>query len=149
MDIPEIISIISLLGIGGIVGGYIQYLLNKKSQIELEIRQLNESKYRTILVWMRCVLNPEKATLFSFDGMKFPGNRTKEEIQELAAEKLIEFYYNTFLYGSDDVLVSIKNFIQNPDERKFTETAVAMRKELWKISKNRDIESYALKKIDT
>ncbi|MGA2919117.1 hypothetical protein [Methanoregula sp.] len=81
--------------------------------------------------------------------MKFPGNKTKEEIQELATEKLIEFYYNSFLYGSDDVLVSIKNFIQNPDERKFTETAVAMRKELWKISKNRDIESYALKKIDT
>jgi len=95
---------------------------------------------------MRCVLNPEKAHLFSFDGMKFPGNKTTEEIQELAKEKLVEFYYNTFLYASDEVLTSLKNFIQNPDEKKFTETAVAMRKELWKISKNRDIESYALKK---
>ena len=29
-----------------------------------------------------------------------------------------------------DALVSLKNFIQNPNEKKFTETAVAMRKEL-------------------
>jgi len=124
-------------------------LLNKRSQIELEIRQLNVSKYHTILLLMRCVINPEKTQHISFVGWKIPDNKTKEEIHELAAEKLIEFYYNSFLFASDDVLASLKNFIQNPDEKKFTETAVAMRKELWKISKNRDIESYALKIIDT
>jgi|SRR5208337_4069100 len=149
MDITEILSILSLLGVGGIVGGYIQYLLNKKSQIELEIRQSNILRYHTISLLMRCVINPEKTQSISFAGWKIPDNKTKEEIQELAAEKLLEFYYNSFLFASDDVLASLKNFIQNPDERKFTETAVAMRKELWKISKNRDIESYALKKIET
>ena len=75
----------------------------------------------------------------------FPGKRTIEEIQGLAEDKLIEYYYNTFLYASDYVLISLKNFIQNPDERKFTETAVAMRKELWKTNINRDIESFAIK----
>ena len=145
MDIPEILSILSILGVGGIVGAYIQNLLNKQTQIEFEIRQLNETKYRTILVWMRCVLTPENVYLFEFEGKSFPGNRSSSEIKELAEKKLNEYYYNTFLYASDDVLFNLKNFILSPDEKKFTETAVAMRKELWKIKENRDIRLYSIK----
>jgi hypothetical protein len=144
MEIQDLVSIIGLLGIGGIIGAYIQTLLNKQTQIELEIRQLNESKYRTILVWMRCILNPENAHLFEFEGNSFPGTRPTIEIKELAVKKLNEYYYNTFLYASDDVLFNLKNFILSPDEKKFTETAVAMRKELWKIKENRDIKLYSI-----
>jgi len=144
MEIQDFLSILTSIGIGGIIGAYIQNLLSKKTQIESEIRQLNESKYRTILVWMRCVLNPEKASLFTFEGKGIPDTMTTDEIQKLAKAKVIEFYYNTLLYGSDEVLFSLKGFIQNPDEKKFTETAVAMRKELWKIHKIPDTELYSI-----
>jgi len=145
MEISDIISIIGVLGIGGIIGAYITNLLNKRTQIELEIRQLNEEKYRTILVWMRCLLYPDKAQLFSFEGKSLPENLSTSDIKELAKNKVVEYYYNTLLYGSDDVLVKLKNFIQTPSDVSFTETAVAMRNELWKIKKSREIELYAIK----
>ena len=97
------------------------------------------------MVWMRCLLYPDKARLFSFEGKALPENLSTSDIKELAKNKVVEYYYNTLLYGSDDVLAKLKNFIQTPSDASFTETAVAMRNELWKIKKSLKIELYTIK----
>lgn len=42
MSIETILSFLGLLGIGGILGGYLQYFLNKKRDTEMKIQTLNE-----------------------------------------------------------------------------------------------------------
>ena len=45
MDIQTILSILGLLGVGGIIGSYIQYALNQKGDITKEVRSLNLKRY--------------------------------------------------------------------------------------------------------
>lgn len=142
-----IITLIGYMGIGGIIGGiivgHLQYRWNKKtelykihwtrfSEIELKTRTLNENKYRSILVFMRCVIKPENANQFNIDDPNIQKLKNENEIKEYAKNKLIEFYYNSLLYASDEVLGKIKQFIYTPSESNFIQTAIEMRKDLWK-----------------
>lgn len=132
MDIQTIISIFGLLGIGGITGSYLQHLWSQKRETELKIQNLNENKYRSTLVFMRCVLKPENVSHFHIEDPKIPHMKNEEEIKEYAMVRLTEFYYNSVLYASDDVLRKFKQFINQPSESIFMEVAIAMRKDLWK-----------------
>jgi len=139
MDIQTILSILGLLGIGGIVGSYIQYALNQKGDITKEIRILNEDKYRSILVFMRCILDPTAVNQFGFsnkDEINF--NQIKEDPDKIiiyAKSKLKEYYYHSLLYASDNVINEIANFIRTSNEDNFIKAANAMRKDLWNKSK--------------
>jgi hypothetical protein len=131
MNIESIISILGLLGIGGVIGGYFQYSLKQKGEIELKIQGLNENKYRSMLVYMRCLLKPENISQFNIDDPNISKVKS-ENVGKYLAEKLVEYYYNSILYASDEVLVSLKQFIDKPTESSFIETAMAMRRDLWK-----------------
>jgi len=139
MDIQTILSILGLLGIGGIVGSYIQYALNQKGDITKEIRILNEDKYRSTLVFMRCILDPTAVNQFGFsnkDEINF--NQIKEDPDKIiiyAKSKLKEYYYHSLLYASDNVINEIANFIRTSNEDNFIKAANAMRKDLWNKSK--------------
>jgi hypothetical protein len=132
MDIQAIISVLSLLGIGGVVGSYLQYFLNQRGETELRIQSLNENQYRSTLIFMRCVLKPENVDQFHIEDPNIKHLKNNEEIEKYAIIKLIEFYYNSILYASDDVLIKHKQFINKPTESNFMDTAIAMRKDLWK-----------------
>ncbi|MDD5032372.1 MAG: hypothetical protein PHR36_05050 [Patescibacteria group bacterium] len=143
MDIQTIINLIGYMGIGGIIVGYLQYRWNRKtelmkihwtrfSEIELKTRTLNEDKYRSTLVFMRCVIKPENVNQFNIDDPNIQDMRNEKDIKKYVETKLIEFYYNSLLYASDEVLRKIKQFIDAPTESNFIQTAIAMRKDLWK-----------------
>ena len=102
------------------------------SEIELKTRTLNEDKYRSILVFMRCIIKPENANQFNINDPNIQNLKNEKEIKKYAKTKLIEFYYNSLLYASDEVLRKIKQFIDNPSEPNFIQTAIVMRKDLWK-----------------
>ncbi|MDO8633743.1 MAG: hypothetical protein Q7K34_00430 [archaeon] len=145
MDLQTIISILSLLGLGGIIGGYIQHLLNQRKETELRIQSLNEDKYRSTLVFMRCVLKPENMNQFNIHDPHMQSLKKKEEIKKYAMEKLTEFYYNSILYASDGVLRKFKQFMIEPSEYNFMESAIAMRKDLWKKGTKIKLNQISLK----
>ena len=132
MDIQTIISTLGLIGIGGIVGGYLQHRWNMSSETELRTRTINEDKYHSILIFMRCILKPENAKQFDINDPNMQKLKDKNEMKEYVKNKLTEFYYNSMLYASDDVLRKMKKFIDTNSESNFIETAIAMRKDLWK-----------------
>ncbi len=132
MNVQTILSFLGLLGIGGIIGSYLQHFWNQKRETELRIQSLNENKYRSTLVFMRCILKPENVNQFHIEDSKIQKLKNKEEIKKYAMNKLTEFYYNSILYASDDVLRKLKQFMNQPSESNFMETAIAMRKDLWK-----------------
>jgi len=143
MDIETfqlIISVLGLFGIGGVIGAYIQHLFDKQKQIGLEIRKIKEERYRSTLVHMRLVLNPEKFNQFIFEK-----NESHSTTKEHENEKVIEYYYNSLLYATDEVLIHLKEFIRDPNENTFAETAIAMRSDLWGIKKEHTAKEYSLK----
>ena len=54
-------------------------------------------------------------------------NKTKEDY----LNQIIEYYYHSILYSSDNVILSLKKFIQEPNKDNYIKTAKAMREELW------------------
>ncbi|MFA5035394.1 MAG: hypothetical protein WC500_06420 [Candidatus Margulisiibacteriota bacterium] len=116
---------------GGLIVAIFQYIMKQKSETEAKIQSLNENKYRSTLVFMRCVLVPENLKQFDISDPNIH-NLRGDELQKYVKAKLVEYYYNSFLYASDDVLRNLKMFIETPSEDKFEETARAMRKDLWK-----------------
>ncbi|MBU4373893.1 MAG: hypothetical protein KJ714_05525 [Euryarchaeota archaeon] len=75
MDFQTIFSTLGLLGVGGAIGSYIQHLLNQKRETELRIQNLNENKYRSTLIFMRCILKPENVNQFDINDPDFQPKR--------------------------------------------------------------------------
>lgn len=135
MDIDTlIISVLSSLGISGIIGIYLQHLWAQKEKTESRMQGLNVNHYKSTLVWMRLVLDPKLVDHFNV-GREDPALSkitNAHEIKYYARQRLNEFYYGSVLFYPDEVLVAMKDFIVNPSEQTFIITANAMRQDLSK-----------------
>jgi len=146
MEIETIVSILGLLGLGGIIGGYLQHLWGQRTKTELRIQNLNEGHYRSTPVWMRVLLNPENIIHFNIAREDPHISKTEDsnELREYVRRRLIEFYYSSLLYSPDDVLRTMKEFMKNPTETNFLKSAIAMRKDLWKKKTKASLETLTL-----
>jgi hypothetical protein len=45
-------SVLTLLGLGGILGGYITFRLNKSKELEFRRREQKEKRYKSALLFM-------------------------------------------------------------------------------------------------
>jgi len=149
MDIQTILPFIGVLGLGGAIGAYIQHLLNKQRETDTKIQNLNVGKYQSDLVFMRCVLKPENVAQFHINDPNIEKLKTTKDVQEYAQEKLCECYYSSLLYSSDEVLVNLKEFVENPTEANFTNTALSMRKDLWGKRTHLTPDDFSLKPRNT
>jgi hypothetical protein len=147
MDIETIIiSVLSSLGISGLIGIYLQHLWTQKRETESKIQSLNVKHYESTLVFMRIVLDPKKIDHFNVareDPLLSKITNTNE-IRYFARNRLIEFYYGAVLFYSDEVLNAIKEFLQDATEDNFMKTAIAMRKDLWKKKTKIDLKMLSL-----
>lgn len=140
MDLEIALSVLGLLGIGGIIGSYFQHVFNQRHETELKIQEINEQRYRSTLVWMRCLLSPKSIAHFQFENpvqmnQILSSFKNESDVKSYARSKIIEYYYNGVLYAPDKVVLKIKSFIQKPSEIAYTEVAIAMREDLWKHGK--------------
>ncbi|HXL09738.1 MAG TPA: hypothetical protein VN966_05925 [Candidatus Bathyarchaeia archaeon] len=55
-----IISGLTLLGVGGVIGGYITYLLDKKKEREFRVLEQKERRYKSCLLLYGRVLRAKK-----------------------------------------------------------------------------------------
>lgn len=142
----SVINIAVMLGVGGVLGSYITHLLGKKAELDRASRDFRENKYRSSLVWMRCVIAPERIEHFNIEGPIIQGSSTSEDIKKYACERLEEFYYNSLLYAPDAVNIAFKTFADCPSENLFVELAIAMRKDLWGKKSNLCFDDIVLTK---
>ena len=54
-----IFSALTLLGVGGIVGGYITFLLDKKKELEFKQLEQKEKRYKSCLLYMDVYFEPK------------------------------------------------------------------------------------------
>lgn len=130
MNIETILSILSLLGIGGIIGAYVKNLLGKRKELDFKLNELNEDKFRSILVFMSILLRPENRKHFIVDD-KYLQNLSEEDLKKHCLMKIEEYYYHSMLYASDNVIRAIKQFIQKPNRENYVKVAKFMRVDLW------------------
>lgn len=129
--IQTILSALTLLGVGGILGGYISYLLDKKKEREFKVLEQKERRYKSCLLYMDAYFEPKN--------IKYLSSR-QPDID--SAEDVIEYlkmeFYEMMLYASKDVIMSVKSFIENPVRENFLKTILSMRQDL--SSRNNDLD---------
>lgn len=121
--IQIIFSALTLLGLGGIVGGYITYLLDKKKEREFKVLEQKEKRYKSCLLYMDAFFKPENIKYLSSRQPDIDG--AKDVMEYLHME-----YHEMMLYASKDVILSVKVFIENPTHENFLKTILTMRKDL-------------------
>jgi hypothetical protein len=128
--------VLTLLGVGGILGGYIASLLDKKKELEFKILEQKERRYRSCLLYMDAFFEPENVKYLSSRQPDI--DNAQDVIEYLKME-----YHEMMLYASKEVILSVKTFIERPIQENFLKTILYMRKDLWTHKK--DLELGAIK----
>ncbi|MFA5159884.1 MAG: hypothetical protein WC484_05195 [Candidatus Omnitrophota bacterium] len=121
--IQIILSALTLLGVGGIVGGYITYLLDKKKEREFKVLEQKEKRYKSCLLYMDASFNPKNIKYLS---SRQPDIDSTQDILEYLKME----YHEMALYASKEVVFSVRNFIENPTNENFLKTILIMRQDL-------------------
>lgn len=129
--LQNIFSAITLLGVGGIAGVYITFLLDKKKELEFKQLEQKEKRYKSCLLYMDVFFEPKNIKYLSSRQPDI--DNAQDVIEYLKAE-----YHEMLLYASKDVILSVKKFINNPTRENFLKTVLSMRQDLW-VKKN-DLE---------
>jgi hypothetical protein len=124
-------ALLTALGLGGATGVVIKHLLDRNAELKIKLKTINEEKYRTILIYMSIVINPVNKDHFVLNDNILYELKDEGKIKEYALSKLKEYYYQSLLYASDDVMKSFKLFIANPDRERYILIARKMRADLW------------------
>lgn len=124
ISIETIISIISAIGIGGILGAYLEFRFQQQKQVREDIHRLKRKRYGAISIQMLTVLSPEHLS----KTQKFrPDLKNIEDFKE---EVKIEMLHGV-LFASDAVIKTMADFVQHPNFSSYFKTIAAMRKDLW------------------
>lgn len=120
-----IVSLLTAIGIGGILGAYFQSRFQRQKEVKEDIHNLKRQRYGAILIQMLTILNPERG--LSKAQMFRPDLRTVEDFKEEVKTEML----HSVLFASDEVIKSMVEFIRNPNHASYIKTVVSMRKDLW------------------
>jgi len=130
-------TIIGLLGIGGITGAFFTYFWQKRKEIELKVNELKQKRYSCILILMYTYINKKE---FKNLNLRRPEIRTFEDLKnELKTE-----WVNSWMFADDKIITSLKDFIDNPNEKTFADTVLYMRKDLWGSKTKLPLSTFSL-----
>ena len=126
MTFENIISVLALLGLGGLSGNYFRILWERKNSALLHKQEFKETRYKCIIMLMLSMLDFEKnKSMLHKHGREYIQN-----IKDLKDEIIME-WNNMILFASEEVLISMGKFIDTPSNESFRKVAIAMRKDLW------------------
>ncbi len=133
-----IFSFLTLLGIGGLLGGYVTYFLDKKKEREFKVLEQKEKRYKSSLLFMDAYFEPKN---IKYIASRESDVRNKNDVIEYLKME----YHEMLLYASKEVILSVKKFIENPNYDNFLKTIITMREDLSSHNKDLDIENISLK----
>ena len=119
-----IVSVLTAIGIGGIVGAYFQSRFQHQKEVKEDIHQLKRKRYGAILIQMLTILDPERLS----KTQAFRPDLT--DIEDLKEEVRTEMLHSV-LFASDEVIKAMARFNQDPNYSSYIDTVSAMRKDLW------------------
>ena len=127
MIIKDIVSVIGLIGIGGLLKSVFDFLIenqNRKSQSKHEFKQ---TRYKTIILLCFTFLyyDREKPNLL----IHRPDLKSKDDLyNEMFAE-----WNNMTLYASDKVIYAFREYLKKSNQEMYNKLIICMRKDLYGI----------------
>jgi hypothetical protein len=121
----DIVQILSLIGIGSIIATFLTAWLNKTNELAFKIREQKLRRYKVILLFMDAHLTPENMKYLNNTQALFQHTDAHDVVESLKAE-----YRELFLYSSKEVIKTVKEFIEKPNNETFLAATMAMRKDL-------------------
>jgi flavorubredoxin len=137
MTPATVISALGLVGIGGIAGGYVTYLLDKKKERAFKVLEQKEKRYKSCLLYMDALFEPKNIKYLSSRHADI--NNAHDIIEYLKME-----FHEMILYASKDVILSVKAFIENPIRQNFLRTILTMRRDLSANKNDLDLDGIIL-----
>jgi len=118
-----IISALTLLGIGGVIGGYFSYIFAKRKELQLKILELKEKRYRSCILFMDAYLHPENTKYLSSRYPDISG------AYDVFAYLTME-YQEMLIYAPKNVASAVKEFIDSPSDDLYFHSILQMRGDL-------------------
>ena len=130
MTADQILTAIGLVGFGGILKTFFDFLVASRKAKQDAKQTMKETRYKAIILMCYALVNydREKTTLVI--------NRPDIDSLERLKNELHAEFINMSLFGSDKVLAEIKNFIEKQNKEALNDLAIAMRKDLFGIRTN-------------
>ncbi len=125
MNIDIATAIIASLSLGGLLSIFLQSILQNRSRIFEQQLSFKEKRYKAIIVLMYANLNP-KSELKHLKIYREDISDHEALIRELKLE-----LYDGMLYAGDEVLKSLRVFIEEPNHQNYSSVALAMRRDLY------------------
>lgn len=127
MTAEQILTALGLIGFGGLLKSLLDFLIASRKAKQDSKHLLKETRYKTIILLCYALVyyDREKTTLII--------NRPDiNSIERLRNEVHAEFI-NMSLFGSDNVVKEMKQFLLNQNNQALNSLALAMRKDLYGI----------------
>ncbi|OHB59441.1 MAG: hypothetical protein A2173_05005 [Planctomycetes bacterium RBG_13_44_8b] len=125
ISFETIISLISAIGFGGLLGAWLEYRFQCQKQVQEDIHRLKRERYGAILIQMLTILSPEHL----LKTQKFrPDLKTIEDVKEEVRTEML----HGVLFASDEVVKAMAEFVRDPNHSSYFKTVAAMRKDLWR-----------------
>lgn len=118
-----IVSALTLLGIGGVIGGYFSYVFAKRKELQFKILELKEKRYRSCILFMDAYFRPENTKYLSSRHPDISG------ASDVAAYLTME-YQEMLIYAPKRVVQSVKEFIDSPSDDLYLHSILQMRSDL-------------------
>ena len=125
MKIELLISVITALGIGSILGAYFQSRFQYKKELKNEENDIKRKRFGAIIIQMLTIIDFNKNIKYV---QKFRPDliNLDDYINETKAELL-----NSISYASDNVISSISDFLRKKDYKSYLKAVISIRKDLW------------------
>lgn len=136
MTTNDLLTGIGLVGIGGLLKSGFDFLIASRKAKQDSKHTLKETRYKTIILLCYALVyyEREKTVLII--------NRPDiTSIEFLQNEIHVEFI-NMSLYGSDNVIIRMKEFITMQNTQTLNNVAIAMRKDLYGIRTNLKADNF-------
>lgn len=133
----QIISLITALGVGGVLGAFLKSKFDHQKEVNDDIHQLKRKRYGAILIQMLSIIDPDRGIKKAQEFR--PDLKTLDDFKK---EVEVEMLHG-IVFANDDVIRKMSAFLRKPDHETYVQAAVAMRKDLW--GKNTKIDKDILK----
>ncbi|MFW0739948.1 hypothetical protein [Flavobacterium sp. T12S277] len=130
MTADQILSAIGLVGFGGILKVFFDFLVATRKAKQDAKQTMKETRYKAIILLCYALVNyeKEKTTLVI--------NRPDINSFERLKNELYAEFINMSLFASDKVLIELKRFIHSQNSERLNDLVLAMRKDLFGIKTN-------------
>ena len=127
MSVTEIISVVGLIGIGGLLKSILDFFIDSRKRKSDTKHEFKQTRYKAIILQCYSLIyyDKEKSRLI----IHRPDLKTKDDLYD----EIYTEWINMTLYASDIVINSMKAFLEKPSQETFNSMILSMRKDLYSI----------------